>query len=152
MEKGKIYFVKDSYINKHKLMKNKGEGNCRPHLCCIPFNDKGSFWLVPFSTKVDKYRKISKKRSKKFGKCIDFYEFQFRGKKSTALICNAFPAHINHILNKYIEKETKEDIVIKENDLKEITKLLRKVIRIERSNKNVIFYSDIENITSDLPD
>lgn len=65
---GYFYFVKDNFfdiINDTELMKNKENEIKRPCYFCFRSkeNDK-IIWFVPVSTKVDKYKKYMKIKSK----------------------------------------------------------------------------------------
>lgn len=64
MDRGKLYFIKDEFYAKfkgHGLLENKEMVNGKPHnrLCCYLFqyDDSKIYWMIPLSSKVDKYEK-----------------------------------------------------------------------------------------------
>lgn len=63
IESGKIYFIKDEFIEKYgekyHLMKNYEEDTNRPcYFCFKDDQNNGMLWFVPMSTKYDKYTDI----------------------------------------------------------------------------------------------
>ena len=65
MEKGKFYFIKDSFyklFKEEKLMKNKEIIDLKEHNrpCFYTYYDENTkiYWLIPISSKTEKYRKI----------------------------------------------------------------------------------------------
>ena len=64
-QEGFVYHIKDDYfakVNDEKLMKNKEIGTYRPTFLCL--KDKkndGILWVVPMSTRVEKYQIIYEK-------------------------------------------------------------------------------------------
>ena len=60
---GKLYFIKDEFIEKYNpkyhLMENKEAGTKRPTYFCFRDKiDKDILWFVPMSSKYDKYLKL----------------------------------------------------------------------------------------------
>lgn len=100
----KSYHIKDNFfnlVNDDKLMSNKENGNFRPHFVFIQ-DEKidGIYWAIPQSSKVEKYRKISDKQIRRYGKCETIEIDNFGGKPNAFLIQNMFP-----IIPKYIDHE-----------------------------------------------
>ena len=78
MQTGKLYFIKDEFYERFKncgLLENKeiinGKQHSRP--CCYLFKyeklNDDIFWMVPISSKVDKYIKIYNKSIEKYNMC-----------------------------------------------------------------------------------
>ena len=65
LKEGYVYHVYDEYFDKVKddhLMKNKENGKNRPAFLCIEDkNAKGLYWMVPMSSKTEKYQEIYNK-------------------------------------------------------------------------------------------
>lgn len=63
---GHFYFIKDSFfdlIDDPELMKNKENGRKRPCYYCFKSKENDNIiWLIPISTKVEKYKKYMKIR------------------------------------------------------------------------------------------
>ena len=148
---GFSYHLKDEFFSKVKkdasdnsLMENKENGNYRPHFYCLEDEKvKGLYWVVPISSKVEKYRLIQEKKINKFGKCNTIVIGLFAGKENAFLIQNMFPVtakyfdHIHRVSNLpiTIHSEVKESI---ETNVKE-------VLSLTRAGENVLF-ADIEHI------
>ena len=62
IKQGYSYHIKHSFfltVKDSSLMSNKEGGNYRPHYYAIEdSNDRGIFWMIPISSKVEKYKKI----------------------------------------------------------------------------------------------
>ena len=78
METGKLYFIKDEFYERFPdcgLSRNKetisGKEHNRP--CCYALkydnNDTHIYWMIPVSSKVQKYRLEYEKAIKKYGIC-----------------------------------------------------------------------------------
>lgn len=68
---GHVYFVKDEFfdlVQDPYLMKNYPETK-RPHYYAIQDRKTGLFWMIPCSSKVDKYKRIIA-RQKKSGHAV----------------------------------------------------------------------------------
>lgn len=72
-KEGYVYHIKDSYfdkVNDDKLMANKENGNFRPTFFCLKDNETGLLWVVPMSSKYDKYKAIGEKQTQRYGKSV----------------------------------------------------------------------------------
>ncbi len=77
-------------------MQNHERGKKRPTYFTI--KDKDILWLIPISSKVDKYKKIVNKKKEKYGFCNTILIDKIFEKDSAILLQNAFPT-----LEKYID-------------------------------------------------
>lgn len=87
-----FYFIKDDFyemVDKSLFKDNKHQH--RPHYFCIEDSD-GLLWMIPLSSKVEKYQAIYDKKIAKHKKCdtIEIAEV-IGGTKSVFLIQNMFP-------------------------------------------------------------
>ena len=60
-KKGYLYHIKDEYFakaNDDKLMQNKEGGSFRPTFYCYRDEKTSLLWMVPLSSRVEKYRAI----------------------------------------------------------------------------------------------
>ena len=99
VQTGYLYHIKDEFferINNRGLMINHEKGHSRPSYLAI--KDEEILWLIPLSTKVDKYKSIIEKKEKKYGSCKTILIKKIAGRKQVILIQNAFPT-----LEKYIQ-------------------------------------------------
>ncbi len=98
-----LYIISDQYFTDYpndRHMDNKGEA--RPHYYAIQDND-GIYWMIPLSTKVEKYRaKIAAtEKSHGNGSCIMYCIVPIHGQDRAILICDMFPVTEEYILRAY---------------------------------------------------
>lgn len=98
-----LYIIKDQYFAdfpNDKYMQNKGEN--RPHFYAINDSD-GIYWMIPISSKVDKFRaKILDVESKAGkGKCFLFAIAPVSGRERAFIISEMFPVTREYILRPY---------------------------------------------------
>ena len=102
--KGGFYIIKDEFfelINEPFLKTNKG-GN-RPHYYCIR-DDKHEdiLWMIPLSSKVDKYQAIINRYKDHNRPCDTLFIAKLgNGKKSVFLIQDMFPITARYIDRSY---------------------------------------------------
>lgn len=105
MNKGHFYYINDQYFidfSDNYLMKNKevinGQVHDRP--CFFAFKDSqtGLFWMIPISSRIEKFQKIYSNKIKKYGKCDTIVFGEVLGYKKAFLIQNMCP-----ITNHYIK-------------------------------------------------
>ena len=66
VQTGYLYHIKDDFfnrINNKGLMINHEKGHSRPSYLAI--KDEKILWLIPLSTRIDKYKSIIEKKEKK---------------------------------------------------------------------------------------
>lgn len=150
MEKGKFYFIKDSFysiFSKENLMQNKeihkGKEHNRP--CFYAFYDEDSqiYWLIPISSKIEKYKQIYEYKMKKNKICDTIVFGNVLGYQKVFLIQNMFP-----IIPQFVDKEYKNNlnrsVSITKTLQKEINEKARKVLKLQRLGINLIFPNVIE--------
>lgn len=109
MEAGYFYFIKDEYYEKFAncgIMSNKAEEHGRP--CYYSIYSDGYYWMVPISSKVEKYKNIYNKKIKQYPIRIDttsiliFYVFH------VCIVCKVSKSHpVFFGENSYIDKTNK---------------------------------------------
>lgn len=153
MDKGKLYFLSDEYFNKfkgQKLLNNKEDGNKRP--CYFSFPDdkyKDIYWMVPVSSKVDKFEKEYNKSIQKYGLCDKISFGYLKGEKNAFVLQNMCPIIEKYILNEYCYKGTAKPITIPNDLKKEINAKARKLIR-KAENGTCIPFTDIIYMRNNL--
>jgi hypothetical protein len=144
MKTGKLYFIRDSFYDKFSdcgLLKNKETINGKEHNrpCCyaLKFNkgDKDIYWMVPISSKVEKYKGKYQRTIKKYGVCDDVSFGYVLGKKCAFLPQNLFPVTENYIKNVYIDINTSLPITIPKDLMADLNKKARKKIRYNQQGK-----------------
>lgn len=103
IETSGLYIIKDEYFSdfpNSKYMDNKGES--RPHYYAIRDND-GLFWMIPLSSKVEKFRaKIADVEAKAgAGNCFLFAVAPVAGRERAFVISEMFPVTEEYILRPY---------------------------------------------------
>lgn len=144
MDIGKLYFVKDEFYERFKncgLLENKEVLNNKLHNrpCCYLFKfdnqDTDIYWMVPISSKIEKYKKEYNHSIKKYGMCDNISFCYILGKESAILPQNLFPITENYINNIYIDSNTHKPISIPKNIMAEVNKKARKKIRYNNKGK-----------------
>ena len=135
---GHFYFLKPEYAQQFANPKfmNNHEHN-RPYFCAFT-EDNRIFWLVPISSKVDKFEHIYNTKIKRYGKCdtIDFCHIL--GRKKAVLIQNMCPVTQEFILNEYNDPHNKP-VQLCEKVRKRITHKAKKVLVLQRKGVDLLF-------------
>jgi hypothetical protein len=144
---GCSYHIKDDFFSRvqdESLMVNKDGGGYRPHFYCLEDDEVGGlYWVIPVSTKVDKFRPIMNKKVAKYGKCNTIMIGLFGGKESAFLIQNMFPI----IANYFDHVHTINNIPVRvHSDLaKEIDRNAKDVLSLNKKGIRILF-TDVEKI------
>ncbi|MCM1296692.1 MAG: hypothetical protein NC311_14235 [Muribaculaceae bacterium] len=88
-QQGYVYHIKDEYfikVNDPNLMQNKGNGNYRPTFYCMSDEKTSLLWLVPLSSRVEKFRAIYDKQIEKYGNCLTIVMGEYDGKQAALKI------------------------------------------------------------------
>ena len=103
-QEGYVYHISDEYFVKaqdDKLMQNKENGTYRPTFLCLEDQKHpGLLWVVPMSTRVEKFQAIQSKQIEKYGKCLTIVIGEYDGHKAAFLLQNMFPIteqYLDHI-------------------------------------------------------
>lgn len=155
MLKGHFYFIKDSFykaLPDCNLMANKendiGKGKRPCHYCFI---HKGLYWMVPISSKVEKYHQIYKKKVAKRGYCDTICFGYVNGVERAFLIQNCFPVTEKFIDQEYRVNKDTVAVTVSEGTSKEINAVVRKVIRLYNRGIKITF-TDIDKIIKFISD
>lgn len=142
MDIGKLYFIRDDFYDKFKncgLLENKeminGVMHGRP--CCYMFKyeDDDLYWMIPVSSKIEKYERQYKHSVDKYGLCDNISFGYVLGKRRAFLPQNLFPVTEEYIENTYIDMNTKRPITIPKDLMSELNKKARKKIRYNFQGK-----------------
>ena len=101
---GHFYFVSDSFFEKvnEPNLKMNYKTTQRPHYFALRDRKTDLLWLVPCSTKVEKFEKIIEKR-KQYHRPNDTIKIVIvQDKKSVLLLQDMFPINEKYITNQYI--------------------------------------------------
>lgn len=145
-----LYILSDDYFERYgqsEMMSNKYE-NCPYYLAIEGAN--GIIWLVPLSSKVEKYRLSIAADEKKYGKgkCIFHYIARVKGKDSAFLIGDAIPVIEKYLLRPFTVNGS-PFVVEDEKDIKAIQSKLSRYLALVR-NGRLKPYADILDIEKSL--
>lgn len=135
MLNGHFYFVKNSFyesLSDCNLMSNKGndfdaKGGRPCHYC---FKYKEYYWMIPISSKVEKFTEIYNHKVEKRGYCDTIRFGYINGKKRAFLIQNCFPITEKYILEEYKIQNNTVPVTVSDKLSQELNKLIKKVIRM----------------------
>ena len=102
MKKTGFYIIKDNFFTDmpDPYLKGNKAGN-RPHYYCFEDSDTGIFWMIPLSSRIDKYKKIVENKEKAGKPCDIIHIVKLDDSRESAfLIQDMFP-----ITEDYIERE-----------------------------------------------
>jgi len=102
MKKTGFYIIKDKFFEDmpDPYLKGNKEGN-RPHYYCFEDRNTGIYWMVPLSSRIEKYRRIIEKKEKSGKTCDILHIVKLDDNRESAfLIQDMFP-----ITEEYIERE-----------------------------------------------
>lgn len=102
MKKTGFYIIKDKFFEdmEDPYLKGNKAGN-RPHYYCLEDTNTGIYWMIPLSSRIDKYRKIMEKKEKAGKPCDILHIVKLDDNRESAfLIQDMFP-----IMEEYIERE-----------------------------------------------
>ena len=141
-----FYFLKDEYFDTFKdnnLMKNKEsiDGKIANRPCFYAFKDNNTnlYWLIPFSSKITKFKKIYQIKIEKYHRC-DTIDFAYvLGYEKAFLIQNMCPTTEAFIENEYIDKNSKTPVMIDSISSKRIITKAKKVLTLERQGFKLLF-------------
>lgn len=156
MDRGKLYFVKDEFYIKFKgcgLLENKEMVNGKPHNrpCCYLFqyDDSKIYWMIPLSSKVDKYEKEYQHSLNKYKICDNISFGYVLGQKKAFLPQNLFPVTENYIENIYLNPDTHQPVLLDKKLMVELNAKARKKIRYNKMEK-AFGLSNINKIYQEL--
>lgn len=146
MEVGHFYYLEDQYFidfSDPMLMKNKevvdGQAHDRP--CYYTFQDTKTnlYWMIPISSKVEKYSVIYDRKINKYGKCDTIAFGEVLGHKKAFLIQNMCPIIPKYVKNEYIDKEDSNPVRVNSLFEKELISKAERVLALQRKGFNLIF-------------
>ena len=102
MKKTGFYIIKEMFFEDMSdpfLKGNKGEN--RPHYYCFEDTHTGIYWMIPLSSRIDKYKRIVEKKEQAGKPCDILHIVKLDdSRESVFLIQDMFP-----ITEEYIERE-----------------------------------------------
>ena len=152
MEKHAFYIIKDEFFvrfNDPFLKGNKEEN--RPHYYCFQDNTEGIYWVIPMSSRVEKYKKIIVKKKEQNKPCDILHICRLSsGVENVFLIQDMFPVTENYILRPYTIGENILTLT-KDKDVKIVEKKALRIKNMIENGKRFIPYQvDAMKIKNEL--
>lgn len=156
MVTGKFYYIKDEYYKKFpgcKLMGNKESDESgkhgRPCFYCFEYDDY--YWMIPISSRIEKYKKLYEEKMEKYKGNFDGIRFGFvNGQERAFLIQNACPVVEKYIDEEYLIEKGTRAVTIDEKLSKELNAIMRKVIRLYYNKGIKIVLTELDTILKQL--
>ena len=103
MKKAGFYLLKDKFFEDMQDIYLKGnKQGSRPHYYCFCEAETEIYWMIPLSSKIEKYRKIILKLEKARKSCNALHIAQLGNNKESAfLIQDMFPVTLSYIDRAY---------------------------------------------------
>lgn len=154
MTSGNFYFIKNEYYDKFGkfgIMENKDIYNSDKHgrPCFYCFEYEEFYWMIPISSKVEKYEQIYAEKVKKYP-TYDGIRFGYvNGQKRAFLIQNVFPITANYIDKQYFIENDTVPVTVNKKLKAELNGLVRKVIRFHKKGIKLVL-TDLQAIITGL--
>ena len=158
---GGLYFLRDDFFKKfspfcryisvqHKLETWDTYRHGRPHIC-IGSSNKTLLWMVPISSRVEKYELEIARQKQKYGVCDKVQIVWLNTGKRAALVQNIIPCMPRYVDSEYINRQTGTVEKIDQADLRRVCISARKLIVLHRcAPKCGFLFTDIFGIAHAL--
>lgn len=147
IQSGFYYHIKNTFfeeVQDSSLMTNKEDGNYRPHYLAIQdCQNPGIYWMVPVSSKFEKYQDIYSRQVARYKKCTKIVLGKCDGWDAAFLIQNAFPTTADYFDHIHTSKGV--PLSLHDSTAKLIADNLSYNIRLHKRGIS-LFYADIDRI------
>ena len=147
-----FYFISDIFYEDFPdpaLMKNKEEGHGRPCFLAIQ-DDDGLYWMIPISSKVEKFKAIYKHKTQNGKRCDTICFANVLGNERAFLIQNMFPITEKYISGEYCQHSTGNPVMISEIEAKEILERFKRVLALVKQGNTKLVFPNILEIARTL--
>lgn len=147
IQEGYFYHIKDSFfslVQDVTLMTNREGGGYRPHFLAIRDSDNiDLYWMIPVSSRIEKYEKIYNAQIRKYHKCTKIVLGKCGGNDAAFLVQNAFPITVDFI--DHIHTISNHPLRMHESTAKIIAQNLKENLALYSRGVNV-FFTDINKV------
>ena len=151
MDLGHFYYISDQYFQDFSdpyLMQNKEaiNGHIHDRPCFYSFQDKitGLYWMIPFSSQINKFQKIYNDKINKYGRCDTIVLGEVLGYRKAFLIQNMCPITSKYVKNEYLDSKTQTPVRIDWELENRLNKSAARVLTLQRQGKRLIFPNVLE--------
>lgn len=152
---GNFYYISDDYYKKFpncNLMGNKVTDDFGKHgrPCFYCFEFEGLYWMVPISSRIEKYEELYARKMQRYNGSFDGIRFGYvNGEKRAFLIQNVCPVTSNYIESEYRVDRNRIPVTIDRNLSRELNGIVRKVVRLYKRGIKITL-TDLDTILSEL--
>ncbi|WP_320930948.1 hypothetical protein [Hungatella sp.] len=103
MKETGFYIIKDKFFEDipDPYLKGNKAGN-RPHYYCFEDTNTGIYWMIPLSSRTEKYKRIMEKKEKSGKSCDILHIVKLDNSRESAfLIQDMFPITVEYIEREY---------------------------------------------------
>lgn len=139
-QEGYVYHIKDEYFmkaNDPSLMQNKENGSYRPTFYCMRDEKTSLLWLVPLSSRIEKFRAIYDKQIEKYGNCLTIVMGEYDGKQAAFLLQNMFPITEKYL--DHIHTRNNNPVPVKYSIQTEVSTKMKRILQLHARGKKIVF-------------
>lgn len=146
MEIRGFYVIKDSFFSEmnDRYLKDNKRGN-RPHYYCFKDDKTDLYWMIPLSSRIQKYKKIKENKEKSGKTCDIIYIVKLDDDRESALLIqDMFPITEEYIERAYTIAEnplfisSEKTATIIERKAKKVLKMLKHGVKFTPTQPDVI--------------
>lgn len=106
MKKTGFYIIKDKFFEDmpDPYLKGNKVGN-RPHYYCFDDTSTGIYWMIPLSSRIDKYRRIVEKKEKAGRPCDIIHIVKLDDSRESAFLIQSIQRFITRMDKTYKVKK-----------------------------------------------
>lgn len=143
---GNFYFITDDFFEfiDDPYLKKNYDNTKRPHYYAFRESKTGLYWLVPCSSKVEKFERLIQRKQEQHKPTDTIQIIKLLGAKSVLLFQDMFPITADYIDSQYIRAGvpvciTNPKLAVKmEKTAKKIIQLLRRGVRFTPTQPDVL--------------
>lgn len=130
---GNVYFVRDSFFQKVEdpYLKINYDTTKRPHYFAFQDEETSLYWLVPCSSKIEKFERILEQKRERHKPTDTIRIVTIQGKKTALLFQDMFPVIAGYIDGPYI-RGGQPVYIADPKVVRELEKTAKKVIKLVR--------------------
>lgn len=152
MKKFGFYIIKDEYFTRFDdpYLKGSKKEN-RPHYYCFEDENNGLYWLIPMSSRTEKYKSIILKKQEQHKPCDILHICKLgNDREAVFLIQDMLPVTDRYILRPYTFAG-EPLMLIKDEDRKTVTQKAKRILNlIQQGVKIMPLQADVMKIRLEL--
>nr|WP_300815366.1 hypothetical protein [uncultured Acetatifactor sp.] len=127
---GYVYHIKDEYFE-------KANGTYRPTFYCVKDEKTSLLWMVPLSSRVDKFQALHDRQVQKYGRCLTIILGEFDGRRAAFLLQNMFP--VTEYYLDHIHTRNSNPVPVRHSIHREIITNIKRIRQLHARSKKVVF-------------